>query len=1276
MSRPLKQLCSRDSNRFSRGCVSALLAALLMASVGCSNTDTTADGSATTDQDATGDADVKIKKDTKDADTEGPETLIDATDGPDGTDLDLPDNQGGDTDGTPDGDAEEIDGLIDQTDGPETAVEVDIGPDIDVVEEISQCEYLPNAPIGTPGHSCNDGGDCDSGYCVDTPNGKVCTGACADTCCPGGWTCTNISQSAEPWYGCVPKLVHACDPCTDDAQCYAPGDKTGLCLSYGDVGNFCGGTCEKGLDSECPLGYYCLKNAKGTKNGVSGAGGTGNQCMKKNGACECSNSAKALGLETKCFSKNKYGACSGGRQCQPSGLTGCDALAPTAEVCNGLDDNCDGATDEPGAAMCTVFWKDGDQDGFGNSPATGGDNQCLCKAVDLYSSTSPSDCKDDNPQVKPSAVEVCDGIDNDCNGKTDETCDADKDGYCAADAVILPGSKSCKYKGADCDDGNPKIHPGQPEVCGNSIDDDCDGQTDSGATDAVGCSLYYEDGDKDGVGTFNSQCLCAPGGIFTSTTSGDCNDSNKNVYPGNKEVCGNGVDDNCNGKQDEEGALNCSSFYKDADQDGYGAGKAACLCAPSATYNTAKGNDCNDNDPKMNPAMTEVCNNIDDDCDGLTDNNNALGCSTFYSDFDKDGFGDSKKSLCLCNAVDKWTATIGGDCDDNKSNVNPVAIESCDALDNDCNGTIDDPGAQGCVMAYKDADGDGYGDPATKACVCGLAMPYNTFLDGDCNDKVASINPNLSTKEKCNGVDDNCNLVIDEVNADGCTIYYADTDKDGVGNSAKAKCLCAKDGDYTSTKNGDCNDNDSQIKPGNPEFCDGKDNDCDGTIDNQSAIGCTEYFSDADGDGYGDVTKQTKCLCTAEVSSSFKVVIGGDCDDGNKDTHPGVTEKCDAKDNDCDGTVDPVGSTGCQNYYPDIDNDGYGDLYASTWACQCGPLYPNTSIQAQAKDCNDKNPMVSPGAFEICGDGIDNNCNLVVDESVSNALFYVDVDGDGYGTGPGQSLCKPSTVNGQFFSASQAGDCNDALKDVHPSASETCNGIDDDCNGVTDEQLPTIMCGNATNGTAACIAGKCAPQCYDSWFDADGISSNGCECKADNFHGVLGDSCISPLDLGYIYDDGGGAPIIKTGNLMPGEAGDWFHFKAIDSNDQSQSCDPFNVHVWLSGNPDGNFTVDLYKHSCGGTSLLCSNETDTGWTVAFSGKSPYGPQTVKGSTSGVTEPSPIPEVGGECKCVNGTGLPGMNYCTDNSDDFYVRVGRYPGSGTICQNYTLTITNGQ
>ena len=708
------------------------------------------------------------------------------------------------------------------------------------------CEFATNPPLKAPGAPCVTGNDCDSGYCVDALDGKVCTEDCSKSCCPGGWECRNIATGTSPWYGCVPSLVHTCDPCTDDTQCQSQGDTAGLCLSYGDAGGFCGGTCV--TDGDCPNSHYCLKGATGMKNGVPGTGGTGNQCTKKSGECACSSQAKATGLTTTCASQNKYGACSGTRTCQPSGLTACNAKTPTAEVCNGLDDNCDGVTDELGAALCTVFWNDSDKDGFGNSPATGGDNQCLCAPIGVYTSTTPSDCNDGSAAVSPTAAEICDGIDNNCNGKTDETCDLDKDGYCAADAVVVGLNKKCKYKGVDCDDSNPIIHPGQPEICGNSIDDDCDGATDSGTTDAVGCSLFYADEDGDAWGVGLGVCACAPYGIYTATLNVDCNDLNSKVFPGNNEICGNGIDDNCNGKQDEQGAANCTNFYKDADGDGYGDQKLkpSCLCAaPSATDVTTTSGDCNDNDPQVNPAMTEICNGVDEDCDGLTDNNNAIGCSIYYADYDMDGFGDSKKSQCLCAPVDVWTTSTGGDCLDNLcliqgtgmtgAAINPAATEVCDGLDNDCDGVADNIGAKGCVKAFEDKDGDGFGEDAKGACVCGLAMPYNTFKGGDCDDTKVLIHP--GNWEKCNGSDDNCNGATDEANAIDCSIYRVDADGDGFSSTTgEAACLCAATLAYPATRTNDCDDGDASINPGGTEVCNGKDDNCNGQTDERQQV--------------------------------------------------------------------------------------------------------------------------------------------------------------------------------------------------------------------------------------------------------------------------------------------------------------------------------------------------------------------------------------------------------------------------------------------------------
>ncbi len=165
------------------------------------------------------------------------------------------------------------------------------------------------------------------------------------------------------------------------------------------------------------------------------------------------------------------------------------------------------------------------------------------------------------------------------------------------------------------------VHTAGPtEICGNGVDDNCDGVVDQGQ-DAVGCTSFYADLDQDGFGTFDSQCLCAPSGIYTASVSGDCNDGNAAVNPGHVEICGNGIDDNCNGKLDEADGQGCSNYYKDLDTDGYGAGAAECLCAPSAVYNTAKNGDCDDSNPLIGPGATEICGNgIDDDCDGIVDN--------------------------------------------------------------------------------------------------------------------------------------------------------------------------------------------------------------------------------------------------------------------------------------------------------------------------------------------------------------------------------------------------------------------------------------------------------------------------------------------------------------------------------------------------------------------------------------------------------------------------------------------------------------------------------
>ncbi len=189
------------------------------------------------------------------------------------------------------------------------------------------------------------------------------------------------------------------------------------------------------------------------------------------------------------------------------------------EICNGLDDDCDGEIDE----------EDADDDGY----------------------TVCDDCDETDPFVNPGMPEACDGLDNDCSGAADEPWDTDGDGQSAC--------------GGDCDEGDPDRSSHLPEVC-DGLDNDCDEQVDEG---------FDEDGD--GV----------------STCHGDCDDTRAEVYPGAPEVC-DGLDNDCDPETDED---------DDVDQDG------ASICE----------GDCDDAEPLSAPGQVEVCDEVDNDCNGRVD---------------------------------------------------------------------------------------------------------------------------------------------------------------------------------------------------------------------------------------------------------------------------------------------------------------------------------------------------------------------------------------------------------------------------------------------------------------------------------------------------------------------------------------------------------------------------------------------------------------------------------------------------------------------------------
>ena len=176
---------------------------------------------------------------------------------------------------------------------------------------------------------------------------------------------------------------------------------------------------------------------------------------------------------------------------------------------------------------------------------------------------------------------------------------------------------------------------------------------------------------------------------------------------------------------------------------------------------------------------------------------------------------------------------------------------------------------------------------------------------------------------------------------------------------------------------------------------------------------------DDDGDGY------TKIGCG-----------GNDCNDSDPAIHPGAAEVCDGKDNDCDGIVDPAGAL----YYLDLDGDGFGNPNVSQVTCP----QPSGYVPV-AGDCNDSDPAIHPGAPEQC-DGRDNDCDGQVDEDVTS-VWYFDQDHDGYGRPIAPYIgCAPPAGY-----VAISGDCDDTRTNVHPGAVDSCDGLDNDCDGQVDE---------------------------------------------------------------------------------------------------------------------------------------------------------------------------------------------------------------------------------
>lgn len=487
-------------------------------------------------------------------------------------------------------------------------------------------------------------------------------------------------------------------------------------------------------------------------------------------------------------------------------------------------------------------------------------------------------------------------------------CDVDGDGYV-----------SDEMGGADCDDEDAGVHPGAVELC-NGVEDDCDGQVDDNDPDVVipDGVITWQDADGDGYGNASVALLrCGPGSGWVLDAT-DCDDTDAAVQPLAIELCGDGIDNDCDdlwGEDDPDVDTSGIPYWPDEDDDGYGDEDVL----PNYCYRPDGwvdiGGDCNDGRADVNPE------------------------TPWYPDLDEDGFGDPLATPILsCKVPDPaYVRTVAGeDCDDSDASVYPGAVDDCDFVDSNCDGAVDDAAPHDWVF---DSDGDGFGlAPWLGAPSC--LSPDVGWVDAgvglDCND-------------------------ADPLEG-GPVDWFTDLDGDGVGTDLLNHACEAPAA--TASADGDCDDEDPAI-PGAYETCGTGDEDCDGKVGLDDHVDLTtvlEGWLDVDGDGFGNAASY---VTWCQELPDGVVTNDGDCDD-----------------------TDPLSMSGLAfRYDGDGDGVGAGEAVAADAVCVSPGLgYVDADLGV---DCDDADAHTFPGVIEQHANGVDDDCDGVVDEGTKAKLSDV-----------------------------------------------------------------------------------------------------------------------------------------------------------------------------------------------------------------------------------------------------------------------------------------------
>ena len=673
--------------------------------------------------------------------------------------------------------------------------------------QVSECP-------GGPGCACVDNTGCDNGICIERAQGKRCAHKCVDGCEPG-YGCTPFSiGGGDNVLICAPTRDWLCDPCTESAQCKHPGLEAAVCVDYDGGGGFCGAPCTD--DASCPTGYACKP-----VQSVEGAGSK--QCVRdeagKLGVCECSDAAKDKKLSTTCKLVHKddngqvAATCPGVRTCSSSGLSKCIGPPPSAEVCDGADNDCNGQTDENACDdnnACTA-------DACDAAAAKDGKGGCQHNKLDGPCDADGSNCTEaDACQAGvcvPGAAKNCD----DGNECTLDACDP-----AAGCTKTGDDGKACDGDGNPCTVGDSCVvgvcATGKPKNC--DANDPCAIAKCQPATGKCAFSTKGDDTPCDDASLCTTADVCAQG--FCKGKAITCDDGNGCTVDSCSDAAGcqhSSASATC----DDANACTASDSCKDG----------ACVGLPITATDCSDGDPCTQDacDPGGAGAVGKGC--IHPFADGAPCEDGAL-CTE--NDACKTGKCLAGIYVCECQAdadcaakndADKCNGSLKCDVSAAKPvcKLDPATVVSCGPATKPCLSSGCSKSTGLCALAHHPAgtscdDGD--------ACTVGDACQGTSSADASCKPGASKScdDGNVCTKDACDKTK-GCGSTIDLGHVEPC--FSGPKANAGVGECTLGKRACTVDGTLDSCA--------GDKLPAVTEKCDGFDDDCDGTTDEGCGVG-------------------------------------------------------------------------------------------------------------------------------------------------------------------------------------------------------------------------------------------------------------------------------------------------------------------------------------------------------------------------------------------------------------------------------------------------------